>query len=142
MFEKKKCLIRWRSRFHIDTLSGLDFSENIYNRLVVDKLSSTFAALSDPTRRMVLQRLTVGPATVNEIARPFHMTQQAVSKHLACLERSRLITKKRRGREHLCTLVPGAIKRVAEWADGYRQFWEGSFDRLDEYLNAIEGKET
>jgi DNA-binding transcriptional ArsR family regulator len=109
--------------------------------MVVDKLSSTFAALSDPTRRMVLERLTDGPATVNEIARPFQMTQQAVSKHLACLERSHLITKKRRGREHLCTLVPGAIKSVADWADGYRQFWEGSFDRLDEYLKEMQSKE-
>jgi DNA-binding transcriptional ArsR family regulator len=107
----------------------------------VDSLSSAFAALSDPTRRRILDRLTRGPATINELAKPFEISQQAISKHLAYLERARLIEKQPRGRERFCTLRPSAIRKVADWADGYRRFWEQSFQRLDGILGDIEEKE-
>lgn len=102
--------------------------------MVVDTLSSAFAALSDPTRRMILDRLMRGPATVNELAKPHKMTQQAVSKHVAYLERARLVAKKRRGREHVCSLRPSAIRQVADWANAYRCLWEESLERLDHLL--------
>jgi DNA-binding transcriptional ArsR family regulator len=102
--------------------------------MVVDTLSSAFAALSDPTRRVILDRLMRGPATVNELAKPHKMTQQAVSKHVAYLERARLVTKKRRGREHLCSLRPSAIRHVADWANAYRCYWEEGLERLDHLL--------
>lgn len=105
--------------------------------MVVDSLSTTFAALSDPTRRMILNRLARGPAAVNELARPFAISQQAISKHLACLESAHLIVKQRRGRERFCSLKPRAIRRVAEWADGYRKFWEKSYERLDALLEEM-----
>jgi DNA-binding transcriptional ArsR family regulator len=89
--------------------------------MVVDYLSATFAALSDPTRRSIVDRLTDGPATVNELAEPFSISQQAVSKHLAYLETARLIERQRDGRQNFCALKPGAIREVAKWADGYRR---------------------
>ena len=120
---------------------GLDFRRQIYNNTVVDNLSSAFGALSDPTRRMILDRLTRGPATVNELAQPFDITQQAVSKHVACLERARLIVKQRRGRERVCALRPGPLRDVAEWANSCHQFWHESFARLDTLLPEIEKEE-
>ena len=110
--------------------------------MVVDNLSATFAALSDPTRRLIVERLARRPATVNELAKPFAMTQQAVSKHLAYLERARLIEKRREGRQHICSLTPDAIREVAEWAENYRRFWDASFERLDEYLQHLKSKES
>jgi DNA-binding transcriptional ArsR family regulator len=83
---------------------------------------------------MILDRLMRGPATVNELAKPHKMTQQAVSKHVAYLEQARLVAKKRRGREHFCSLRPSAIRQVAEWAEAYRRFWEESLERLDHLL--------
>lgn len=100
----------------------------------VDPLSATFAALGDPTRRKILGRLASGPATVSELSEPFRMSQQAISKHLAYLERARLIQKRREGRMHICTLKVAPIKAVADWAAEYRRFWEANFDRLEEYL--------
>jgi DNA-binding transcriptional ArsR family regulator len=110
--------------------------------MVVDMLSQAFAALSDPTRREILRRLMRGPSTVNELAAPFSMSQQAVSKHLAYLESARLIEKKRRGREHFCTLEAQAIQQVARWAASYRKFWEASHDRLDVLLETMQREET
>ena len=110
--------------------------------MVVDNLSLAFAALSDPTRRMILHRLARGPATVNELAKPFEMSQQAISKHVAYLERAHLVEKQRRGREHLCALRPNAIRRIAEWADAYRRFWSESFERLDVLLGEMKQKES
>jgi DNA-binding transcriptional ArsR family regulator len=104
----------------------------------VDLLSTTFSALSDPTRRSVVERLTRGPATVNELAEPFSMSQQAISKHLAYLERARLIKKRRQGRQHFCSLNPGAIREVAIWAESYRRFWEESYERLDALMEEIQ----
>ena len=106
--------------------------------MVVDNLSSTFAALSDPTRRLILHRLALGPATVSELAKPFAISQQAISKHLAYLERARLIHKHRRGRQHLCALQPDPIREITQWAQRYRRFWEESFERLDVVLSELE----
>jgi DNA-binding transcriptional ArsR family regulator len=109
--------------------------------MVVDSLSATLAALSDPTRRSILARLATGAATVGELAGPFRMTQQAVSKHLAYLERARLVEKRRKGRSHVCTLRPAPFREVSDLVEHYRKFWELSFDRLEEYLRGLEAKE-
>jgi DNA-binding transcriptional ArsR family regulator len=114
----------------------------IHNHMVVDSLSATLAALSDPTRRSILARLAGGPATVGELAGPFPMSQQAVSKHLAYLERARLVEKRRQGRRHVCTLRPVPLKEVADWVEHYRAFWEERFDRLEKYLLDSESKES
>jgi DNA-binding transcriptional ArsR family regulator len=106
----------------------------------VDRLSATFAALSDPTRRRIVVRLTRGPASVNELAEPFAISQQAISKHLAYLERARLIQKRRQGRQHFCALIPGTIREVAIWAEGYRRFWAESHERLDALLEEMKAE--
>jgi DNA-binding transcriptional ArsR family regulator len=100
----------------------------------VDRLSFTFAALSDPTRRAILDRLIVGPATVNELAAPFAISQQAVSKHIAYLEMANLIERQWQGRQNFCALKPETLRDVADWAEGYRQCWEKRFRRLDVLL--------
>ena len=116
----------------------LDFGRDIHNHRVVNELNLTFIALSDPTRRMILDRLRRGTATVNELAEPFGMSQQAVSKHLAYLERARLIEKQREGRQQFCTLRAAALKDAHDWIDGYRQFWGGAFERLDTLLTELQ----
>jgi len=117
----------------------LDFPKLIYNYMVVDNLSTAFAALSDPTRRRILDHLTRGPAIVNDLVRRFEISQQGISKHVAYLERARLIVKVKRGREHVCTLKADAVREVAEWAEGYRRFWEA---RLDKFGEALARKKT
>jgi DNA-binding transcriptional ArsR family regulator len=112
----------------------------IHNHTVVDSLSVTLSALSDPTRRSILGRLAAGPATVGERAGPFHLSQQAVSKHLAYLERARLVRKRRRGRTYVCTLRPAPFREVSDWVEPYRIFWEQALHRLDQYLRASEAK--
>src|SRR5205814_3681037 len=92
----------------------LDHFSPIYNHMVVDHLSSTFAALSDPTRRSIVDRLTAGPATVMELAAPFSISQQAISKHLAYLENACLIEKQRDGRQNFCAIKPDTIREVAD----------------------------
>jgi DNA-binding transcriptional ArsR family regulator len=105
-----------------------------------DSLTTTLAAVADPTRRAILQRLAAGPAPVHELAAPFRMSQQAISKHLAYLERARLVDKQRTGRLHVCTLRARPLQEVAEWADTYRRFWEESFERLDEVLEDLQAR--
>ena len=105
-----------------------------------DSLSTTFAALADPTRRAILARLAEGPATVTELAAPFAMSGPAVSKHLRVLEHARLISRGREAQWRPCQLDAGPLREVADWAAGYRRFWEKSFDRLDEYLEELQGK--
>ena len=119
----------------------VDFAGDMHNHMVVDSLSATLSALSDPTRRSILSRLAAGPATVGELAEPFHMTQQAVSKHLAYLERARLVQKRREGRSHVCTLRPAPFKEVSELVEHYRVFWGQALNRLDAYLRVTEGEE-
>jgi DNA-binding transcriptional ArsR family regulator len=99
--------------------------------MVVDCLDTTFAALSDPTRRAMVERLSRGPASVHRLTEPFALSQQMISKHIAYLVRARLVVKTKRGRESICTLRPQAIKTVSDWAFNYRQFWEDSFDKLE-----------
>jgi len=110
--------------------------------MVVDRLSTTFAALSDPTRRAMVETLSRGPASVHGLTEPFALSQQMISKHIACLVRARIVIKTKRGRESICTLRPEAIKTVSDWAIGYRQFWEESFDKLDAVVNRMKKEEV
>jgi len=105
-----------------------------------DHLSSTFAALADPTRRAILARLTSGEAPVTELAKPFDMSMPAISKHLKVLERAGLIARGREAQWRPCRLEPGRLKEVAEWVEEYRRFWEESFDRLDDYLHVLKAQ--
>jgi DNA-binding transcriptional ArsR family regulator len=109
--------------------------------MTTDTLSSTFAALADPTRRAILARLAEGPATVKELSAPFAMSGPAVSKHLRVLERAGLIARGREAQWRPCRLEPTPIKEIAEWAETYRRFWEARFDRLDDYLQQMKDKE-
>ena len=99
-----------------------------------DPLSTTFAALSDPTRRAILARLAAGEASVGDIAAPFAMSLPAVSKHLKVLENAELIARSRDGQWRPCRLHAAPLKDAADWLDRYRRFWEDSFDRLADYL--------
>ncbi|ADW68656.1 regulatory protein ArsR [Granulicella tundricola MP5ACTX9] len=110
--------------------------------MVVDQLGTAFAALSDPTRRAMIERLSQGPASVHGLTEPFALSQQMISKHIAYLVRARLVVKTKRGRESVCTLRPEAIKTVSEWAMNYRRFWEESFDKLDVVLNQMKKEEA
>jgi len=103
--------------------------------VAVDQLTSTFAALADPTRREILARLAKGEATVNELAEPFPISVQAVSKHLKVLERAGLITRGRSAQLRPSRLQGAPLKEAVDWLGSYRRFWRGSFDRLDERLN-------
>ncbi|HEU0121671.1 MAG TPA: metalloregulator ArsR/SmtB family transcription factor [Bryobacteraceae bacterium] len=105
----------------------------------MDELSQTFSALSDPTRRAILVRLAQGPATVNELAVPFQMTQQAVSKHLAYLEKASLIEKKKAGRQQVCVLRPDAFDPMKDWILACQSFWAESFARLAELVEKEKG---
>jgi DNA-binding transcriptional ArsR family regulator len=102
----------------------------------VDQLSDTFTALADPTRRAILGRLAEGDATVNQLAEPFPISVQAVSKHLKVLERAGLITRGRTAQLRPSRLQGAPLQDAFEWLETYRRFWEGSFDRLDERLRA------
>jgi len=108
--------------------------------MVVDSLGTTFAALSDPTRRAMIERLSRGPASVRGLTEPFALSQQMISKHLAYLVRARIVVKTKRGRESVCTLRPQAIKTVSEWAMNYRRLWEGRLDRLDGVLEQMKAE--
>ena len=104
----------------------------------VDQLSGTFAALADPTRRAILARLADGEATVTELATPFEMSLPAVSKHLKVLERAGLITRGRSAQWRPCRLDAAPLRDANEWLQTYRQFWESSFDRLEEHLRELQ----
>jgi DNA-binding transcriptional ArsR family regulator len=106
-----------------------------------ERLDATFAALADPTRRAILRRLTMGEATVTEIAAPFEMTLPAVSKHLKVLERAGLIARGREAQWRPCKLEAEPLKEVADWVGEYRKFWEERFDRLNEYLRELQEQE-
>ena len=106
-----------------------------------DPLSTTFAALADPTRRAILARLTEGAATVKELSEPFAMSGPAVSKHLRVLERAGLITRGRQAQWRPCRLEAQPLQQVADWAEDYRRFWDASYDRLDDYLQQLKENE-
>jgi DNA-binding transcriptional ArsR family regulator len=106
-----------------------------------DRLSTTFAALADPTRRAILARLAHGEKSVTELARPFDMTLPAITKHLKVLERARLIERSREAQWRPCKLRAAPLKTAAQWIDHYRRFWEESLDRLDDYLQTLQNQE-
>lgn len=106
-----------------------------------DRLSRTFSALADPTRRAILARLASGQASVTELAEPFDMSLPAISKHLKVLERAGLIRRGREAQWRPCRLQPRPLKNAADWLDHYRVFWEESLDRLEGYLSELQGKE-
>jgi DNA-binding transcriptional ArsR family regulator len=106
--------------------------------MAVDQLSTTFAALADPTRRAILARLASGEATVNELAEQFPVSLQAVSKHLKVLERAGLITRGRTAQWRPCRLEARPLVAASEWVERYRQYWESGFDRLDEHLQDLQ----
>ena len=102
--------------------------------MVADHLSTTFAALADPTRRAILKRLAAGETSVTELAKPFKMSLPGISKHLKVLERAGLIARGREAQWRPCRLEASPLKGVADWVEHYRRFWDESFDRLDDYL--------
>jgi DNA-binding transcriptional ArsR family regulator len=107
-----------------------------------DPLSTTFAALADPTRRAILARLVDGPATVTELSAPFTMSGPAISKHLRVLERAGLITRGREAQWRPCRLEATPLREVTAWAEHFRRFWDASYARLDDYLEQMEENES
>ena len=120
-------------------------STRLYNHSVMDMqpttdpLSTTFAALADPTRRAILARLANGEASVKDLAAPFDMSQPAISKHLRVLERAGLIEQGRQAQWRPRRLRAGPLRDIADWVDQYRRHWDESFERLDEYLREVQG---
>ena len=112
-----------------------------YN-MPADRLSATFAALADPTRRAILARLAAGEASVTALAEPFDMSLPAISKHLKVLQRAGLIARGRAAQWRPCRLEAGPLKDAADWLEHYRQYWEQTFDRLEDYLAELQGKAT
>src|SRR5882724_3400079 len=109
---------------------------------MADRLSSTFSALADPTRRAILARLSAGATSVTELARPFDMSLPAISKHLGVLERSGLISRGREAQWRPCGLEAKPLKEAVDWLEHYRNFWEQSFDRLEAYLKELQAKSS
>jgi DNA-binding transcriptional ArsR family regulator len=108
---------------------------------MVDQLSTTFAALADPTRRAILGRLSRGESSVSELAKPFKMTMPAVSKHLKVLERAGLIERGREAQWRPCRLKAKPLRAVSDWVEQYRKHWEDRLDRLEEYLQELQAEE-
>lgn len=108
--------------------------------MIPDRLSATFAALADPTRRAILARLAQGETSVTELAQPFAMSLPAVSRHLKVLERARLIERGRNAQWRPCKLAPEPLKDVSSWLEQYRRFWDESLGRLDTYLKELQEK--
>src|ERR1039458_1805308 len=107
-----------------------------------DQLTTTFAALADPTRRAILARLASGESSVTRLAEPFEMSLPAISKHLKVLERAGLIARGREAQWRPCRLEAGPLKEASKWIEHYRRFWEQSFDRLDDYLQELKGQDS
>ena len=109
--------------------------------MLPDHLSTTYAALADPTRRAILARLAAGEATVGELAEPFAMSLPAVSKHLKVLERAGLIARRRKAQWRPCRIEARPLKDATQWLEHYRRFWDDSFDRLDDYLGELQSEQ-
>jgi DNA-binding transcriptional ArsR family regulator len=109
---------------------------------MADRLSATFAALSDPTRRAILARLALGETSVKELALPFAISAPSITKHLKVLERAGLISRGREAQWRPCRLEAAPLQEVSEWVERYRRFWEQSLNRLDDYLSKLQTKET
>ena len=106
-----------------------------------DRLSETFAALANTTRRAILARLAQGEATVNELAEPFNMSLPAISKHIKVLERAGLISQGQKAQFRPCTIDPTPLKEISTWTEQYRHIWEASFDRMDNFINQLNNTE-
>ncbi len=111
-------------------------------RSVDDRLSQTFAALANSTRRAILARLAEGEATVNELAKPFDMSLPAISKHIKVLERAGLITQGQKAQYRPCTIDVTPLQEISNWTEQYRHIWEARFDRIDDYINQLNDKEN
>jgi DNA-binding transcriptional ArsR family regulator len=109
---------------------------------MADHLSTTFSALSDPTRRAILTRLALGETSVKELAEPFSLSAPSITKHLKVLERAGLIRRSREAQRRPCRLEATPLKEVSEWVEQYRQFWTHRMNRLDEYLGTLESREA
>jgi DNA-binding transcriptional ArsR family regulator len=107
---------------------------------MTDQLSSTFAAVADPTRRAILARLALGETSVTKLAEPFRMSMPAVSKHLKVLERAGLVARGREAQWRPCRLAAAPLQSAAQWIEDYRRFWEESFDRLEDYLKTMQAQ--
>ncbi len=105
----------------------------------MQSLDAAFAALADPVRRAILARLAQGDATVGELAKPFAISQPAISRHLRVLEEAALVRRERQGRHRRCRLDASGLERAADWLDYYRRFWSDSLDRLDKHLKRKKG---
>ena len=109
---------------------------------MIDPLSTTFAALADPTRRAILARLALGETSVTELAEPFDMSLPAISKHLKVLEHAGLISRGREAQWRPCRIAPVSLKEVDGWLRGFRRFWDENFNRLDDYLEELKANEA
>lgn len=107
-----------------------------------DKLSQTFAALANTTRRAILARLAEGEATVNELAEPFNMTLPAISKHIKVLERAGLIVQGQKAQYRPCNIDVTPLQEIANWTEQYRHIWEARFDQMDDYINQLNSREN
>lgn len=107
-----------------------------------DTISTTLAALADPTRRAILARLSTGEANINQLAEPFDMTVQAVSRHIRVLEEAGLISRRREAQSSFCQFEPKRLEAIDGWLERYRPFWMGSFDRMEKLLNAKTGRKN
>jgi len=128
----------------LDVRIGLYIINWLYNQMVISpskRLDATFAALADPTRRAILARLASGEASVTELVKPFAMSQPAISKHLKVLEHAGLISRGRDAQRRPCRIEAKPLAEANGWLEGYRQFWEGSFQRLDALLDEMKVKE-
>jgi len=128
----------------LDVRIGLCIINWLYNQMVINpskRLDATFAALADPTRRAILARLASGEASVTELVKPFAMSQPAISKHLKVLEHAGLISRGRDAQRRPCRIEAKPLAEANGWLEGYRQFWEGSFQRLDALLDEMKVKE-
>jgi DNA-binding transcriptional ArsR family regulator len=139
-------MVRGRTLPLDSLLSAHYFSIQLINhlenyRMGDDELSTTFAALADPTRRAILARLAGGEATVNELAEPFDLSLPAVSKHLKVLQKAGLVTQGRKAQWRPCRLEPARLKEAHDWVEQYRGAWEERFDRLGEYLRELQKEE-
>ena len=121
-------------------LTNTEINQQVKNAMQPDPLSTTFAALADPTRRAILARLASGEATVTELAEPFRMSMPAVSKHLKVLERAGLVERGREAQWRPCRLRAEPLRQVEDWVEQYRAHWEQSFDRLGEYLRELQSR--
>ena len=121
-------------------LTDREINRSVQRLISSDRLSTTFSALSDPTRRAILARLALSETNVTDLAEPFAMSLPAISKHLKVLERAGLITRGRAAQWRPCRIEGGPLKDAAGWLEHYRRFWDESFDRLDQYLSELQGK--